>query len=61
MIASVFLNLLKSCSVLQPLCRAPDRKLRYAEFVIASIEPLGQLELRQNIILQKFETFKYSI
>lgn len=35
MIASVLLNLLKSCSVLQPLCRAPDRKLRYAEFAKA--------------------------
>ncbi len=29
--------------------------------MIASIEPLGQLELRQKMILQKFETFKYSV
>ncbi len=29
--------------------------------MIDSIESLGKLELRQNMILQKFETFKYSV
>ncbi len=33
----------------------------FCKFMIASIEPLGQLELRQKMILQKFETFKYSV